>query len=184
MTFSTQFNGSGRGRLLLVAFAVMATTALVGCVAAGAWSAWHLEPVERWRHRVGPIIRPDTRGPGGTPDWAALPTADLGRLWVRTRAQVLAAHDPAELGALTALRGACLEELERRDPDGCARWLTVDPRAAGHDPSPYLHGGSRPKAGEPTASGAWENVGSDRAGQRLESETGAGDEEPQARSEE
>jgi hypothetical protein len=72
----------------------------------------------RWAGR-GAARRAD---PLGVAALAALPTAAVLRRWA-----ALAAADDDEDGARAReARGAVLDELERRDPDGFRRWLLAD----------------------------------------------------------
>jgi hypothetical protein len=87
------------------------------------------------------------RGPAATvgplPGPGALPVRDLsvealGREWLRTSAALAQVTDLAARQALVDRRRAALDELERRDPAGFARWLagaTVD-----SDPADYVSG--------------------------------------------
>ena len=56
--------------------------------------------------------------------------------------------DAAARAALVARREEALDELERRDPAGFARWLAAGPTLAS-DPAGYVHGG--PLRGDPAA---------------------------------
>jgi hypothetical protein len=47
---------------------------------------------------------------------------------------------PVARQTLVARREETLDELERRDPDGFARWLAAGP-AAGSDPADFVRGG-------------------------------------------
>ncbi|TFV63866.1 UNVERIFIED_ORG: hypothetical protein E4P37_13845 [Bacillus sp. AZ43] len=77
-----------------------------------------------------------------------LDTAALGREWQRTSA-ALAGHPAAIARATLARRRAeLLDELERRDPAGFARWLADGP-TPGSDPAAYVQG--RPVQEDPTA---------------------------------
>lgn len=69
---------------------------------------------------------------------AGLSTRALGREWIRTTALLDAALTPEDRAALVRRRQEALDELERRDPDGFGRWLTVGGSAA--DPADYVHG--------------------------------------------
>jgi hypothetical protein len=71
---------------------------------------------------------------------ADLPTGALGQEWVRTSTALAGPLDPAARQALVARRQEALEELERRDPAGFARWLAAGP-LAGTDPAGYLRHG-------------------------------------------
>ncbi|MGY1621223.1 hypothetical protein ACI789_03375 [Geodermatophilus sp. SYSU D00965] len=71
---------------------------------------------------------------------ADLPTGDLGREWVRTSTALNGPLDPATRQALVLRRQEALDELERRDPAGFARWLAAGPLASS-DPAGYLRHG-------------------------------------------
>lgn len=71
---------------------------------------------------------------------AASPTADLGQEWMRTTRALAGRLDARERASLVQRRQEVLDELERRDPDGFARWLAAAP-GAGSDPSDYVRGG-------------------------------------------
>jgi len=69
-----------------------------------------------------------------------LPTADLGREWLRTTAALAGRLEPAARESIVRRRQEALDELERRDADGFARWLAAGP-APGSDPADFVHGG-------------------------------------------
>jgi hypothetical protein len=83
---------------------------------------------------AGPVPGPSTTALSAT----ALSTRALGREWIRTTALLDAALKPEDRAALVRRRQEALDELERRDPDGFGRWLTVGGAAA--DPADYVHG--------------------------------------------
>jgi hypothetical protein len=70
---------------------------------------------------------------------ASLSVQDLGREWLRTSAALAQVRGPVVRQALAERRADALDELERRDPVGFARWLaegaTVD-----SDPARYVSG--------------------------------------------
>jgi hypothetical protein len=82
------------------------------------------------------------------PPVSALPTDALGREWLRTSAALAGRLEPAARSSIVRRRQAALDELERRDPDGFARWLAAGP-APGSDPARYVGGG--PAAGTQAA---------------------------------
>lgn len=87
-----------------------------------------------------------TVGPGA---WAhTMSVAALGREWVRTSAALGQVREPRARQELVRRRQEALDELERRDPAGFARWLaegaTVD-----SDPAAYVSGD--PAAGSDAA---------------------------------
>jgi hypothetical protein len=69
-----------------------------------------------------------------------LPTAALGSEWLRTTAALAGRLEPAARESLVRRRQEALDELERRDADGFARWLAAGP-APGSDPAAFVHGG-------------------------------------------
>lgn len=73
------------------------------------------------------------------PVWM-LTTPALGQEWLSTTAALAGRLEPAARQSLVGRRAETLDELERRDPDGFARWLAVGP-ARGSDPSDYVRGG-------------------------------------------
>ena len=115
---------------------------LVVLLGGGAWLA-------RWLLRrraaavpaadVVPLFGRDGEGRdagGAAAEWpAGLSVAELGRAWVRSSAALAATGDPAARERLVARRQQALDELERRDPEGFARWLadgaTIDSDPAG-----------------------------------------------------
>ncbi|MGY1634732.1 hypothetical protein ACI784_23785 [Geodermatophilus sp. SYSU D01186] len=70
----------------------------------------------------------------------ALSTGDLGREWVRTTAALAGPLDAAARQAIVARRQETLDELERRDPAGFARWMAAVP-LPGSDPAVHLRHG-------------------------------------------
>jgi hypothetical protein len=68
---------------------------------------------------------------------AALPTSALGREWLRTTTALSGRLQPAARESIVRRRQETLDELERRDPVGFARWLADGP-IAGSDPAQYL----------------------------------------------
>lgn len=154
------------GLLLLAGLAVLVggvVAVLVGAVAVGTWLVVR---ATRSPARPGatpaPVSWPWTGTealvlptPPGTPvrygDASRLPTlstTELGREWVRTTAALGGRLSPVERQALVRRRGETLDELERRDPVGFARWLAEGP-APGTDPADYVHG--RPREGDAAA---------------------------------
>ncbi|MGY1635747.1 hypothetical protein ACI78V_03735 [Geodermatophilus sp. SYSU D00742] len=71
---------------------------------------------------------------------SALSTGELGREWVRTTAALAGPLDAATRQVIVARRQETLDELERRDPAGFARWLAAVPQP-GSDPAGYLRHG-------------------------------------------
>lgn len=57
---------------------------------------------------------------------ADLTTPDLGRIWKVSGKWLEHGFAGVEMAHLVHVRAACLDELERRDPRGFRRWLTVE----------------------------------------------------------
>jgi hypothetical protein len=143
------------GALLVVSgTAVLAGGALalllVG-VGAAAWAAL------RWaRDRREAAARPaPPSGLGPVPGgWQSAPvvadasTAALGAEWRRTGAELERPLAPAARQALVARREQVLDELERRDPAGFARWLAAEPLGS-VDPTGFVRG--TPPRADPSA---------------------------------
>jgi hypothetical protein len=68
----------------------------------------------------------------------ALSTRALGEEWLRTTAALGGRLSPAARASLVGRREEALDELERRDPDGFARWLVAGPAS---DPADFVRGG-------------------------------------------
>ena len=60
-----------------------------------------------------------------------LPTPALGREWRKTRAALVTARAPAVWDEVVRRRQEVLDEVERRDPTGFARWLAAGAPAGG-----------------------------------------------------
>jgi hypothetical protein len=82
------------------------------------------------------------------PPVAVLTTAELSEEWTRTSAILAGRLDAAARASLVARREEALDELERRDPPGFARWLAAGPTHSS-DPAGYVQGG--PLRGDPAA---------------------------------
>jgi len=95
---------------------------------------------------------PDHRGtpaPQSPPSaLSTLTTAALGREWLRTTAALSGRLPATDRAALVRRREETLDELERRDPAGFARWLADGP-VPGSDPAGYVQ--ARPVHEDPTA---------------------------------
>jgi hypothetical protein len=76
------------------------------------------------------------------PPVSGLPTWALGREWVRTTNALAGRLQPAAREAVVRRRQETLDELERRDPLGFARWLAAGP-VPGSDPAQYVRGDAR-----------------------------------------
>jgi hypothetical protein len=68
-----------------------------------------------------------------------LPTSVLGREWSRTTGALASRLDPAARHALVCRRHEVLDELERRDPAGFARWLDAG-ATTDRGPTPFVRG--------------------------------------------
>jgi hypothetical protein len=104
------------------------TLVVVGAGVATALGVW----AQRGRRRTGVGRTAPGAGAARETDVPALPVADLptgelGREWVRTTAALAGRLDPRTRHALVARRQEALDELERRDPAGFARWLAAGP---------------------------------------------------------
>lgn len=128
--------GDATGPLLL--FAALAVTA---------WSWSRVRPALAWirTRRGGGVAPAREQGPVVTAPRhheAALSTfgtAALCATWQRTYHHLADVTDAAARDALLDLRRRCLDEFERRDPVGTARWLASEPRPAGTSPLRHLH---------------------------------------------
>lgn len=71
------------------------------------------------------------------PPVRGLSSRSLGEEWLRTTAQLDASPEPVTRAAVAARRRAVLDEMERRDPEGFARWLAhgTDP---GSNPAEFV----------------------------------------------
>jgi hypothetical protein len=87
-------------------------------------------------------------GPVDAGPVAALSTEALGREWLRTSAALQGGLAPAARRSIVERREATLDELERRDPAGFARWMSTAP-GLGSDPAAFVRGG--PVAGTEAA---------------------------------
>lgn len=76
------------------------------------------------------------------PPVAGLPTSALGREWLRSATALTTRLQPAARAAVVRRRQETLDELERRDPDGFARWLAGGP-SQGSDPAQFVRGDVR-----------------------------------------
>jgi hypothetical protein len=66
---------------------------------------------------------------------SALPTEVLGREWLRTTAALAGRLEPSTRQTIVRRREETLDELERRDPGGFARWLAAGPAS---DPAQFV----------------------------------------------
>ncbi|MDK3257259.1 hypothetical protein [Blastococcus capsensis] len=84
-----------------------------------------------------PVVRPLPGPSSPAPAVAGLPTAALGEEWLRTGAALQGPLAPAVRQRIVTRRGQVLDELERRDPAGFARWLAAGPLHGG-DPAGFV----------------------------------------------
>jgi hypothetical protein len=129
---------------LVVVAAVLAVVALRWARGNRATSA---TTSDRGRHASGDVLRlpvgPQSPSPAG--DSRLLPvetltTRALGDEWIRTTAALAGRLTPDARTALVRRREEALDELERRDPEGFARWLAAGP-VRGSDPADFVRGG-------------------------------------------
>ncbi len=127
----------------LVVLAGGAVAALViGLAAAIGGALW----LTNWlpRARAGtPSAAPVAGSPAPAASWkppvSLLPTEDLGSEWLRTTSALACPVEPQERQDIIRRRQETLDELERRDPAGFARWLAAGP-AADSDPAVFVRG--------------------------------------------
>jgi hypothetical protein len=128
--------------------AAAAVFVLVVATAAGAaWLRWYLRMLllVRRERSTGPD---DEQDPGGTssaplPRFSVpvslLPSPALSREWRRTKAVLGSASGPGAWDEVVRRRQEVLDEVERRDPNGFARWLAAGAPAGG-GPGTFLYG--------------------------------------------
>jgi hypothetical protein len=141
--------GAAAGTFLLVALLVVG---LVWTRRRTRWSAAAPRDPQVADHRgAAPGGDPSPRGAAGRPSRVAAPAApssdpadltapQLCAVWQRTYFALLDLPVGASREAVTHLRGRLLDEMERRDPAGFARWLEAGPRAASN-PGRFLSDG-------------------------------------------
>jgi len=125
--------------LLLSGCAVLAggtvTALLAGSALAAGGARWALRRMAAER-RPAPAVLLHGRTDGGV---RALSTATLGQEWIRTARALAGAQAPSVRAELVHRRQETLDELERRDPAGFARWLT-EGATVDSDPAEYVVG--------------------------------------------
>ena len=135
--------GAGTVAVLLVlsGTAVLGGAVLTLVVAGGAAGTWTVVWLVRSSPRTSPSAVAGTGRPAvPLPPVSALSTEALGQEWVRTTTALSGPLDARTREAIVLRREQTLDELERRDPDGFARWLSGLP-LAGSDPSGDLKHG-------------------------------------------
>jgi hypothetical protein len=156
------------GALLLVSGLVVlaggvVATLVTGLALAGALAVWLVRAQHRGGRGAGsptsartsspapPFPAPSSSAPGTAVrggGWAdrnrlpvsALPTEVLGREWLRTTAALAGRLEPSTRQTIVRRREETLDELERRDPGGFARWMAAGP---GCDPAQFVRGDVR-----------------------------------------
>jgi hypothetical protein len=137
------------GATTVVVLLVLSGTAVLGGAvltlgvagaAAVAWSVGWLVRAQRAVAAAAPVVAPARPPSFPLPPVSSLSTGDLGREWTRTTAALGGRLDARTREAIVVRRQETLDELERRDPDGFARWLAGLP-LAGSDPSGDLRHG-------------------------------------------
>ena len=112
-------------------------TLLVAGVAAGTWTVLRLV---RGSRSGSPSVATADRPAVVLPPVSSLSTEALGREWATTTTALAGPLDAGTREAIVVRRQQTLDELERRDPDGFARWLSGVPMP-GSDPSGDLRHG-------------------------------------------
>jgi hypothetical protein len=133
------------GVLLVLSGAAVIGGALLSLLVAAAGAA---AVVAVWSVRAGRTpsarvtqLQPSVALPSGPlPPVAGMSIGELGREWVRTTEALAGRMDPRTRQAIVTRRQETLDELERRDPAGFARWLAGTP-LPGSDPAGYLRHG-------------------------------------------
>jgi hypothetical protein len=115
-------------------------TLLIVGAAAGTWTVVWLVRSSRGAAGSPPAVALASQPASPLPPVSSLSTGDLGREWVRTTTALNGPLDARTREAIVVRRQQTLDELERRDPDGFARWLSGVP-LAGSDPSGDLKHG-------------------------------------------
>jgi len=127
--------------LVLSGTAVLGGAVLTLVVAGGAVGTWTVVWLLRSSPRTSLSAVAGTGRPAvPLPPVSALSTEALGQEWVRTTTALSGPLDARTREAIVLRREQTLDELERRDPDGFARWLSGLP-LAGSDPSGDLKHG-------------------------------------------
>ena len=145
--------------LVLAGIAALAGALTAFLAGAGGLAVWLIAHLARSGRRTTPggqVLRMPVRATDeaavapqdASSPLSALTTAALGQEWLLTTTALGGGLTPADRQALVRRREETLDELERRDPVGFARWL-ADGSVAGSDPAAYVRG--RPVQEDPTA---------------------------------
>ncbi len=126
--------------LVLSGTAVLGGAVLTLLVAGGAAGTWTVTRLVRDSRSGWPSLGATARPAVVLPPVSSLSTEDLGREWVQTTTALAGPLDAATREAIVVRRQQTLDELERRDPDGFARWLSGIP-LSGSDPNGDLRHG-------------------------------------------
>jgi len=137
--------------LVLSGIAALAGGGVAALVVGAALAAWLVRAALRARP-VGPVVPPlplpsgslpETTDPGESglllPIWTSS-TPALGQEWLSSTLALAGRLAPSARESLVSRRVEVLDELERRDPDGFARWLATG-STTGSDPAEYVRGG-------------------------------------------
>jgi hypothetical protein len=103
---------------------------LVAAAAGAAGLRWYLRRLVRERRELDAVLDEADGNPGGplhrfSVPASLLPTPALAREWQRTTVALESAWGPAAWDDVVRRRQELLDELERRNPDGFARWLAA-----------------------------------------------------------
>ncbi|SNS68493.1 hypothetical protein SAMN06893096_106200 [Geodermatophilus pulveris] len=130
--------------LALCGAAVLGGSVLTLLLAGAAALAGTVTWLVRAHRAPAPSAPAAARRPSSPRPVSALATDELGREWTRTSAALAGRLDAATRAAIVARREETLDELERRDPEGFARWIAGLP-VADSDPGGELrHGDPAP----------------------------------------
>lgn len=97
---------------------------------------WAVRRVRADRRAVPAVVLP-LAADGGWVQGLSVP--ELGREWVRSSAALAETREPVARQRLVRRRQEALDELERRDPEGFARWLSAG-ATVDSDPAEYVSG--------------------------------------------
>lgn len=133
----------------LLSFAAVAVVAGVALQRLRRRAPGQPTPLGRWtsapvapRADVPAAVRPVVAPAADLPPVSGLPTSALGREWLRTSSALAGRLQPGARESIVRRRQQTLDELERRDPAGFARWIAGGP-APGSDPAQFVHGDVR-----------------------------------------